>query len=220
MNDITETKTTVYVVDDDSDARYSMECLVKSMGFNFVSFSCAEDFLQETKADITGCVLADFRMLGCNGIQMLIRLRELDYLIPFIMISAYADVKNTVKAMSEGAMTVLEKPYLEQELWDSIVAAISIDKELRKKKELVDNFYERESGLTVGERKVMKLLLQGESNKNIGYHLEISQRTVVIRRNAILSKLQVDNVVDLAKLVSDVNNLASHPLMRKFEAFP
>lgn len=215
MNDTKEIRTTIYIVDDDSDVRYSIECLVRSMGFDFKSYGSAEDFFQEIDDDIKGCVLADFRMLGSNGIQMLIKLRELGYLIPFIMISAYADVKNTVEAMSRGAMTVLEKPYFEQELWDSILAAISMDKELREKKEFLDSFYERESSLTIGERQVMKLLLQGETNKNIGYLLEISQRTVVIRRNAILSKLKVDNVVDLVKLITNVSSISSQSVMSK-----
>ncbi|HAH44421.1 MAG TPA: hypothetical protein DCM07_06085 [Planctomycetaceae bacterium] len=200
----------VYIVDDDEAVRSSVTDLIDSMGFQADSFASAEEFFSETDNQIRGCVLSDLRMLGCNGIELLKLMKSTGYEIPTIILSAYVDVSNTVAAMSEGALTVMEKPYSEQELWDSIIAAILLDSEQRQGRCWLGEFQRKVDRLTAGESEVMQLLLKGKSNKSIGHILDLSQRTIVMRRKSILQKFEVDNLIDLAKLITKAQIIQQH----------
>ncbi|QDU50914.1 response regulator transcription factor [Gimesia panareensis] len=192
----------VYVVDDDEGVCTSIADLISSMGFTACTYTSAEEFLSETDNRINGCVIADLRLMGCNAIEMLRKMKSKGYEIPLIILSAFVDVTTTVSAMSEGALTVLEKPYAEQELWDHVIAAILLNAEQRFARRWLLEYHSKESRLTVGESEVMRLLLKGLSNKSISHQLDLSARTVVMRRKAIINKLEVDNVIDLAKLIT------------------
>ncbi|HAW30095.1 MAG TPA: hypothetical protein DCY03_18560 [Planctomycetaceae bacterium] len=192
----------VYIVDDDEAVRSSIIELIGSMGFQAIGFASAEDFISKTDNQICGCVLSDLRMLGCNGIELLKLMKSKGYEIPFIILSAYVDVTNTVAAMSEGALTVLEKPYPEQELWDCIITAILLNSEQRQGRSWLWEFQKKEKRLTQAESEVLKLLLKGCSNKSISHLLELSQRTIVMRRKSILQKFEVENLIDLTKLIT------------------
>ena len=189
----------VYIVDDDEAVRSSIIELISSMGFQAIGFASAEDFISKTDHQICGCVLSDLRMLGCNGIELLKLMKSKGYEIPFIILSAYVDVTNTVAAMSEGA---LEKPYPEQELWDCIITAILLNSEQREGRSWLWEFQNKEKRLTPAESEVLKLLLKGCSNKSISHLLELSQRTIVMRRKSILQKFEVENLIDLTKLIT------------------
>jgi FixJ family two-component response regulator len=189
----------VYVIDDDESVRSSIECLVESMGFISESYESCEAFRDNTEPNINGCVLTDLRLIGCNGLELIIQMKTSGYHVPVILMSGHLDVTLTVDAITKGALSVLQKPYSEQELWDKIIAAIKFDCEnciarswLRKSKEKLDT-------LSDDERVVMDLLLEGHANKYIAHSLDLSERTVSMRRKAILEKLDVNNIVDLAK---------------------
>lgn len=190
----------VYIVDDDDSVRTSVADLINCMGFKTNLYESAEAFMEKTENNICGCVLTDLRLMGCNGIELIKYMHTIGYEIPVIVVSGYVDVTNTVNAMSEGALSVIKKPYPEQELWDSIIAAIKIDSEHRKARLWSQEIQEKIATLTDSEKEVMDLLLKGKSNKSIAHSLELSQRTIVMRRKAILDKLGVDHVIDLAKL--------------------
>lgn len=200
----------VYIVDDDEAVRSSVSELIGSMGFQTESFASAEEFISQTDYRISGCVLTDLRLLGCNGIELLRIMKSKGYEIPLIILSAYVDVTNTVAAMSEGALTVLEKPYPEQELWDSVIAAILLNSEQRQGRSWLWEFHKKEKRLTSGESEVMQLLLKGCSNKSISHLLELSQRTIVMRRKSILQKFEVENLIDLAKLITKAQIIRQH----------
>ena len=200
----------VFVVDDDESVSASIAELIGSMGFRATTFTSAEEFLADTDNRICGCVIADLRLMGCNAIEMLRKMKAAGYEIPLIILSAFVDVTTTVSAMSEGALTVLEKPYAEQELWDQIIAAILLDSEQRFARRWLMEFHEKEHRLTEGETEVMRMLLKGLSNKTISHQLDLSARTVVMRRKSILNKLEVDNVIDLAKLITKAQIIEQH----------
>ena len=118
---------TVFVVDDDELARDSVCALVQSMGIRAESFSSAEEFLEQYVDGRPGCLVTDVRMTGMSGLELQEKLQELKIPLPVIVMTAYAKTSLTVRAMQSGAVTVLEKPCEENELWDAIRTALARD---------------------------------------------------------------------------------------------
>src|SRR5262245_60623732 len=94
---------TVFVVDDDAAARESVVALVVLKGLQARGFSSAEDFLAQYDPTQTGCVVADVRMAGISGLELLQRLKSHGGSLPVVLITGYADVPMAVRAMQEGA---------------------------------------------------------------------------------------------------------------------
>jgi len=99
---------TVFVVDDDELARASVCALVQSMGIDTESFCSAEEFLESYTDRRPGCLVTDVQMHGMSGIELLERLQELDIPLPVVAMTAYAQVRLTVRVMQAGAVTLLE----------------------------------------------------------------------------------------------------------------
>jgi two-component system, LuxR family, response regulator FixJ len=192
---------TVFVVDDDEDARDSVCVLVRSMGIRAEPFSSAEEFLARHVKAAPGCLVTDVRMLGMSGIELQEKLIEQGISIPVIVLTAYARTRVTVRAMAAGAVTLLEKPYDEEELWDAIRKALARDAERRACLERHREVRQRADQLTPGERAVMDLVVQGLPNKAIAVKLDISVRAVENRRRAVFTKMQAGSVAELVRLV-------------------
>ena len=196
---------TVFVVDDDELARTSVCALARSMGIRAESFSSAEEFLEHYVEGRPGCLVTDVRMLGMSGLELQDRLRELDVHVPVIVMTAYAKTPLTVRAIKGGAVTVLEKPCEENELWDAVRKALSRDAEGRARHGRRQELRRRIERLTPVQRKVMDMIVAGKANKVIAMDLDISVRTVEARRQELFAKMQADSVAELVRLVIEAN---------------
>ena len=199
----------VYIIDDDESVRTSVECLVECMGFTSNSFESAESFLDQTDPDICGCIFTDLRLLGMNGLELIKELKVSGYHAPAILVSGFLEVPLTVDAISAGALSVLPKPYSEQELWDNIIAAIKHDSDNYIARKWLDETEKKMATLSDEEKVVMDLLLEGHANKKIAHSLDVSERTISMRRKTLLEKLGVDNIVELAKQKTKLQLLES-----------
>jgi len=188
---------TVFVVDDDRGARDSVGALIRIMGLQTKAFSTAEAFLAEDSHRLPGCVIADLRMPGLSGLAMLKSMRRDDSQMPFILVTAYADVPIAVEALREGALTILEKPYRQQVLWDFIVLALRADYDRRSKAATRVDLLDRIRELSGEETRVLHMMVNDIPNKVIASRLQISLRTVDHRRMEILEKLRMENLKSL-----------------------
>ena len=114
---------TVFVVDDDDLGRKSVCALVQSMGVNAESFASAEEFLDKYTDDRPGCVVTDLRMLGMSGVELQENLVRRGIFLPVIILTAFARTPVTVRAIRAGAVTVLDKPCDDDDLWNAIRGA-------------------------------------------------------------------------------------------------
>ncbi|QDV15418.1 Transcriptional regulatory protein TdiR [Gimesia panareensis] len=121
----------VYIIDDHADVRDSYVALLQSYGLHVEAFASAEDFLSSTAADSCGCVLTDFELTGCNGLELLKNMKAAGYRLPTILVSGSLDPDTTGSAVTEGAFAVLEKPYPVQSLCEAIITAIQNDSQQR-----------------------------------------------------------------------------------------
>ena len=192
---------TVFIVDDDEGARNSVRALVRSMGVNVETFSSAESFLKALNPASPGCLVTDVRMLGMSGIELQEKMVSEGVKLPVIIITAHAETALTVRAVKQGAVTVLEKPCRDYELYDSIRSALTQDAENREKAIEQLAFAEKLNSLSDQEREVMGLMVDGLANKVIARRINVSVRTVENRRQRIFEKTETDSLAKLIRMV-------------------
>lgn len=193
-------KPTVYVVDDDAAARESVMALVSVKGGTAKGFASAEEFLSEFDAGMTGCLVVDVRMSGMSGLQLLQQLQARQSTLPAIVITGYADVPMAVKAMQAGALTFLEKPCQEQELWQAIQQALEKDQSLQSLRRQTGKIQARLESLTEDEVQVLRKMLEGLPNKRIAVDLDVGLRTVELRRANVMKKMEAASLPELVRM--------------------
>lgn len=191
---------TVFVIDDDRPARESVCLLVRSMGLRAIPFSSGEEFLAGFDLECPGCVITDVRMQGISGVELQEELQRQGIEIPIIVLTAYASTSLTVRAMKNGAVTLLDKPYRDNDLWDAIRSALTLDAAQRRQHEYQSKLRERLDRLNEREVAVLSLVLQGKANKYIARNLSVSERTVENRRRSIFQKTETNSVAELVRM--------------------
>ena len=191
---------TVYVVDDDDAARESVLALVGQKGLRAQGFTSAEAFLAAFDPAAKGCLVVDVRMHGMTGLQLIEQLAQRQSPLPVVVITGYADVPMAVRAMQMGAVTFLEKPCHDQELWGAIQQALAIEQQRQQERALQVEIAARIASLTEEEATIFRMLLAGKVNKRIAIELDLGLRTVELRRSTIMRKMQAASLADLVRL--------------------
>jgi FixJ family two-component response regulator len=192
---------TVFVIDDDEAARLSVCALATSMHVRAEAFASVEEFLSRFDPSRSGCIVADVRMPGASGVDLLAMLQERGSRMPVIVVTAFADTPLAVRAMKGGAVTFLEKPCSDRELWDAIREALSRDVESRANEVRGQQIRSRLAKLTADERQVLDMLVEGKPNKAIAKELDVSLRTIESRRHNVFTKTGTTTVAELVRLV-------------------
>jgi FixJ family two-component response regulator len=191
---------TVYVVDDDEAARESVLALVGQKGVRAKGFASAEAFLAALDPAAKGCLVVDVRMHGMTGLQLIEQLAQRHSPLPVVVITGYADVPMAVRAMQMGAVTFLEKPCHDQELWGAIQQALEIEQQRQFERAQQSDIAARIASLTEEEATIFRMLLAGKVNKRIAIELDLGLRTVELRRSTIMRKMQAASLPDLVRL--------------------
>jgi two-component system response regulator FixJ len=191
---------TVYVIDDDPAVLRSLTALVKVVFPRVEGYSSADEFLATQPCDRAGCLVLDVAMPQMSGLELHRKLIEDKNDLPVIFVTGHANVQIAVDAMQAGAVNFLEKPFREQELWDSIRRALDLDERNRRRRARRQQAEQRISRLTSGEREVLAMILEGKLNKEIAAELGLSIRTVEDRRARLMRKTQVRSVAELVQL--------------------
>jgi FixJ family two-component response regulator len=194
------TEPIVSIVDDDPAARDSVAALVRSKGVNVETFTSAEEFLSSFDVSRTGCLVVDVRMAGMNGLELQDALNARKSTLPVIVITGFGDVPTAVRAMKAGAVTFLEKPCQAQELWAVIQRALGDSLNRTQQVTRDSEIQARFDRLTIEERRIMQMMLDGKTNKAIASELDLGLRTVELRRSNIMKKMQAQNFADLVRL--------------------
>lgn len=189
----------VFIVDDDPAARDSVAALLGSKGVAYEKYPSAEDFLKNFDESRYGCLVVDVRMEGMSGLDLQARLRAEGVDLPVIVITGYGDVPSAVTAMRTGAITFLEKPCGDHELWEAICKAVDGHRRQREGQVRLAELATRIVRLTPQERQVMDKLLAGTPNKVIAAELEIGLRTVELRRANVMKKMGARSLAELVR---------------------
>jgi len=181
---------TVYVIDDDQAVRDSIAALAKSGGYRSACFASGQEFLEAYDPEAVGCIILDVRLQGGDGLELQKQLGEKEIHLPVLVLTGYADVPTTVRAIKQGAMDVLEKPFNNKALLERLEEAMKQARKVRKWEAERSEVVARESTLTPREREVYALIGQGKANKVIAAELGISHKTLDIHRANVMRKMQ------------------------------
>jgi two-component system response regulator FixJ len=184
----------VYVIDDHKSVRAALGEMLGVFGFEVETFASAQGFLDIIARARPGCVVADVRMPGMDGIELVREFRRRGARFPVVLISGHADVPMAVAAIKAGAEDFIEKPVDDAQL----VAAINRSFD-RLAKSGQDQVAERFTRLTPREVEVFDLVVQGCTSAAIAERLAISIRTVESYRVQIGEKMQADGVATLVR---------------------
>jgi len=197
---------TVFIVDDNAAIRDSLTLMLEQEGYTVRLFESAEDFLTAYKTEQLGCAIIDIRMAGMSGIHLQEVLCERNVLLPIIFLSGHGTIPMSVKAMKAKAIDFLTKPVAAEKLLNSVRLAVSESERILAANANYRNSTSRLAELTDRERDVLAEAIQGNSNKEIGRHLNISHRTVEIHKAKIMQKTGALNLLDLARIALEANN--------------
>lgn len=203
---------TVFIIDDDKAIRDGICDLVEGLSLKAEAYASAEDFLDCYTPEREGCLVLDVRMPGMSGLELQHRLKQDQVNLPIVIITGHGDVPMAVKAMQEGAVDFIEKPFREQSLWESIKKALEAGVRRRRHSEEQNGIADRLGNLTSREVEVLELIMKGMSDKEAAGELSVSQRAVAFHRNHILEKMSCKSTVELVrKLARHETFESTHP---------
>ena len=114
----------ISIVDDDESVREATKGLVRSLGYTALTFSSAEEFLASERVRDTACVITDLHMPGLSGLEMQSRLIAEGYKVPIVFITAYPEERHRQRALHDGAVCFIAKPYSEKHLISCLERAL------------------------------------------------------------------------------------------------
>ncbi|HLJ78958.1 MAG TPA: response regulator transcription factor [Acidobacteriaceae bacterium] len=185
----------ILIVDDHHIVRQGLAALLKTVpGFHVLAEAAdgeqAVDLFRKHRPDVT---LMDLRLPKMNGVDAIAKIRETAPGARIVVLTTFDGDEDIYRALQAGAKGYLLKGMDLTELSDAIRAVHS--GKTRIPPRVAEKLAERMSGatLTGRELEVLKLIVAGKSNKDIGNALFISEATVKTHVNSLLSKLGVED---------------------------
>jgi DNA-binding NtrC family response regulator len=118
----------ILIVDDDPAQRSLLDSFLSSQGFQTVVVPSGERALEVLNSQTVDMMISDVRMPGLTGLETLRRARQVRGALPILLVTAYADVRDAVGAMRDGAVNYLSKPIDLDELLASVRQATGLSR--------------------------------------------------------------------------------------------
>ena len=190
----------VFVVDEDASVRESLERLISCHGWQPVTFASAHAFLRRPRGVVPNCLVLDVSPSDISGLDLQKRVAIERPDLPIIFIASRIDVRTTVQAMKAGAVEFFTKPFRDDVLVSTIREAIERNRNALGYEAEMQMLRDCYTSLSPRERQVMRLVVSGLLNKQVGGELGISERTVKAHRGQVMQKMKADSLADLVKI--------------------
>ena len=190
---------TVFVIDDHKAVRNALGEMLSVFGFDVETFASADRFLTDLKEPQLGCVVADVRMPGTDGIALVRELARRRIRMPVVLISGHADVPMAVAGIKAGAEDFIEKPVDDAELVAAINRGLARAYAEQSQQHSGDQLFARFARLSPRQVEIFDLVAKGFTNQAIGAKLDISTRTVESYRTQVMEKMQAESIAVLVR---------------------
>lgn len=114
----------VAVIDDDASVARALTRLLNICGHRAESFRSAQQFLDynpgETLDEEFKCLVVDVHMPGMSGLDLQAALKSRGQSTPIVFVTGAADANLQCRALAEGALAFLQKPFSDFELLSAI----------------------------------------------------------------------------------------------------
>lgn len=192
----------VVFVDDEPRVCEAVRRTLEQAGMDVQCFHGVDDCLAHLSEKRCDLLLTDVRMPGKDGLELLREARRQLPWLPVVVITGYGDVPMAVRALQSGAADFLEKP-LDREALLRVVRRLL---EHRAPQSLLFDL-----ALTKTEMRVLRGILDGQSNRDIALALHRSPRTVEVHRSHVMRKFGANNIVELFRRAADAGLLDGNP---------
>lgn len=189
----------IHVIDDQQSVRDALGEMLSVFGFDTEKFESADAFLKNLDPAQPACIVADVRMPGTDGIELVRELTRRGVSMPVILISGHADIPMAVSAIKAGAEEFIEKPVDDTQLVSAINRGLARLHENLNSSRSQDELRERFARLTPRQNEIFTLVAEGLTSQNIADKLGISVRTVESYRAEIMEKMQAQSIAVLVR---------------------
>lgn len=128
----------IIILDDEPDMAENWGRILSSAGYECLITTDPNQALRLLEAEHPDLLLTDLRMPEMDGMEILGRAREIDSLVPVVMVTGYATVESAVAAVKAGAFDYLSKPFSIDQL------KLTVGRALTKRRLELENLHLRE----------------------------------------------------------------------------
>ena len=191
----------ILIIDDDPRMRRAVSRLLGSYGYMVKVFASANEFLAQELPSGPACLILDLKMPEISGLDVQRVLAQSENDLPIIFVSGQADVISSVRAMKAGAIDFLTKPFDDKDLISAVRLALDRSQKTREERVALKRDREAFEKLTPRERDVCVRIARGLLNKQVGYELGTTVKTVKAQRARVMQKLGAESLADVVRLV-------------------
>lgn len=196
----------VFIVEDEESLGVSLKILLDASGFSTKVFASAHSFQKFCKEvpaifDRPGCLVLDVRLPDMLGADLFVKFRSDHKKICFttLFMTGHGDTEMAVNLMKLGAFDYLSKPFNPHHLIEKLEAAYQRSLAKFGDQQFVNLFHDKLSHLSPHEKRVMTLMLEHKTSKEIAEDMANSTRTVEVHRANVLKKMECTSAAELAQ---------------------
>ena len=193
MTDEIKKQIIIYLIEDDTSQRESIESLLAFKGYIVKSFRNANDFLKLNNIHRPSVLITDIHLPGQSGVDLHRELLKHSIDFPVIFISGESTIQQSINAMKQGAFEFLVKPFDINDLVTAIEKACNFELKRLSLNELIKRLSPR-------EKEVYNYLIQGFNNNELTEKMNISIPTVKQYKSEVMRKLGINSLSQLIDL--------------------
>lgn len=199
----------VFIVDDDARIREALSELLESHGIRAITYGSAGDYVRADKPDLPASLILDVELPDINGLDFQQQIADADH-PPIIFVTGHGDIPSSVRAIKDGAVDFLTKPFSDDDLMRAVRAGLARDRQARLERAELVVLRDRYAALTPREREVLPLVISGLLNKQAAATLGISEVMLQIHRRNVMQKMDAASLADLVRMAEKLQIPVTH----------